>query len=64
MVQRCSWHELVAPGGELTSVQCRNTGTHFDHIDGCGCSDPDWEVCEKGLEVWVCDGPCDFPKVE
>ena len=52
---RCA---AMLTGPEL--VQCPNIGTHSEHVSGCGCEIPDFEICEEGFDIWVCDEHAGF----
>lgn len=34
--------------------RCGNEGTHWERWTGCGCADPDSEVCEDDFYSWEC----------
>lgn len=48
------------PGVQGEMIQCVNAATSVEHIDGCGCVEPDWEICETGFDIAVCAGPHNF----
>lgn len=56
---RCGVLEKM-PGVQGELIQCVNPATTLEHIDGCGCDIPDWEVCLEGFDVPVCNGPHNF----
>lgn len=43
-----------------TSVRCINEGDHWVRWGGCGCNDPDDQICEKDFFSWECEGPHRF----
>lgn len=53
-----------APGdtGQPT-LRCRNEGTHWVKWGGCGCGEPEYDVCEQDFYSWECDQPCEFVEV-
>jgi hypothetical protein len=48
---------IPQPGVTGGMLRCINPGTHWEHINGCGCPDPDPDICESGSDTWTCDGP-------
>lgn len=60
--KRC---QVLATGpasmGDL--LQCQNVGDHWETLRGCGCEEPDPDVCIDAMQIWVCSHTHIFPGV-
>lgn len=51
----CQGLNDVGPGKEVDLRQCHREGVRWVAVTGCGCPDPDHEVCLPDFRVWVCE---------
>lgn len=54
--RRCQIYFQTPPNGTDGMTRCSKEGTHWEKWGGCGCPDPDDEVCEEDFYSWECDG--------